>query len=202
MRCAVSMLIFLAGCEAMPDPGGFASIAKPVDVAPEPAPESEAPEPAPEPTPEPDAAPEETEPHSGHGDDHGTASEPAPAPEPASEVVQPAVAEVPAEVTEESTSAAEASPDAPKDADSTGTAQISVANNWPLRLVKTMPETNPPRAILGLPTGEEIVVNPGTMIPAHRLVVTSIGPRTTDLVLIEPEGDHTAISSISLQTQY
>jgi hypothetical protein len=65
-----------------------------------------------------------------------------------------------------------------------------------------MPETNPPRAILGLPTGEEIVVNPGTMIPAHRLVVTSIGPRTTDLVLIEPQGDHTAISAISLQTQY
>ena len=186
----------------MPDPGGFASIAKPVEVAPEPAPEPEAPEPAPEPAPETDTAPEDTEDHSGHDSEHGTASESAPETEPVAEPAPPADVEPPVEEPDEPSDAASVSPDAAKDVDPTGSAQISVANNWPLRLVKTMPETNPPRAILGLPTGEEIVVNPGTMIPAHRLVVTSIGPRTTDLVLIEPEGDHTAISSISLQTQY
>ena len=201
------MLIFLVGCEVMPDPGNFSSVFKPVDVAAEAAPEpaapaepAAAPEPAPAPAPEP--APEPAEEHAAQDHDGGTAAEPAS--EPAAPA-QPEAAQAPvaAEAVADTTgSDSSPSPDASKDADPTGTAAISVANNWPLRLVKTMPETNPPRAILGLPTGEEIVVNPGTMIPAHRLVVTAIGPRTTDLVLIEPQGDHTAISSISLQTQY
>jgi hypothetical protein len=195
------MLIFLVGCEVMPDPGNFSSVLKPVDVAAEAAPAPAAPaEAAPEPVPEP--APEPAEEHAAQDHDGGTAAELALEP---TTPAQPeaAQAQAPAEAVEDTTgSDSSTSPDASKEADSAGTAAISVANNWPLRLVKTMPETNPPRAILGLPTGEEIVVNPGTMIPAHRLVVTSIGPRTTDLVLIEPQGDHTAISAISLQTQY
>lgn len=195
------MLIFLVGCEVMPDPGDLSSVLKPVAVAAEAAPEPTEPaEAAPEAAPEPALEPAQE--HAAQNHDGGTAPDLAPGPA-APAQPEAAQAQVPTEEAADTTgSDSSTSPDASKDAAPAGTAAISVANNWPLRLVKTMPETNPPRAILGLPTGEEIVVNPGTMIPAHRLVVTSIGPRTTDLVLIEPQGDHTAISAISLQTQY
>ena len=47
------------------------------------------------------------------------------------------------------------------------TTQASLGDNtgWPVRLVQTLPDTQPPRAILGLPDGRELVVSPGTLIP-------------------------------------
>ena len=73
---------------------------------------------------------------------------------------------------------------------------------WPIRLVKTLPETNPPRAILGLPSGEELVVSPGTMVPEHGLVVIAIGPNSAQLAQITPQGDHAAVSALTLHTMY
>lgn len=197
MRCAVCLLICLVGCEPMEAPGGFAAITKPVDVAPAPS-SAPAVEPAlafeepvvirseeiqdktPKPAPTPAPAPA-----------------PAPAPEQAGSVDAP-----------EATDAADAGgADAPDGAP--GEALISLTQGgfpggtgWPLRLVKTLPDTNPPRAVLGLPNGEEIVVTPGKMIPAHNLVVMSIGPRSAELARISAEGDHANVQPVSLQTQY
>ncbi|MFT5686866.1 MAG: hypothetical protein ACI8RZ_007823 [Myxococcota bacterium] len=84
--------------------------------------------------------------------------------------------------------------------------QVSVASmgtsNWPIRLVKTLPETNPPRAILGLPSGEELVVSPGSMVPEHGLVIISIGPNSAQVAQVTPQGDHASISPMTLQTMY
>ncbi len=83
---------------------------------------------------------------------------------------------------------------------SSAPAAFSVA--WPMRLVKTLPNTNPPRAILGLPDGQERVVSPGTMLPEHGLVVMSIGPDSMQVAKITAQGDHAAVQSISMSAQY
>ncbi len=81
-------------------------------------------------------------------------------------------------------------------------APIASAMSWPVRLVKTLPETNPPRAILGLPDGRELVVSPGTMVPEHGLVVIAIGPNSAQIAQITPQGDFAAVSPLTLQTMY
>ena len=73
---------------------------------------------------------------------------------------------------------------------------------WPVRLVKTIPDAQPPRAVLGLPSGKEIVVTPGTMIPEQGLVVVAIGPNRVQLGQVTSQGDHANITSITLDAMY
>ena len=76
------------------------------------------------------------------------------------------------------------------------------AVRWPVRLVSTLPQAQPPRAILGLPSGEERVVSPGSMLAAEGLVVVSITADRVQLARIEPAGDHANITSFELSAQY
>ena len=69
---------------------------------------------------------------------------------------------------------------------------------WPLRVVKTEAELNPPRAILGLPNGKEVVIQPGMQLVDEGLVVMSIGKRGVVLAKITAQGDHAQIESITL----
>ena len=71
-----------------------------------------------------------------------------------------------------------------------------------MRLVTTVPNASPPRAILGLPDGREIVVNPGSMVPDFGLVVVAISPGAAELAKIAPAGDHATIESVTLRAQY
>jgi hypothetical protein len=73
---------------------------------------------------------------------------------------------------------------------------------WPIRLVRTLPETNPPRAILGLPSGEELVVWPGKMLPDQGLVVMSVGRERIQVAKIAANGDHAAVSEMTLTALY
>ncbi len=77
-----------------------------------------------------------------------------------------------------------------------------VAKAWPVRLVTTVPNATPPRAILGLPDGREVVVNPGSMVPDLGIVVVAISPNSADLAKVAPAGDHATIESITLTAQY
>ena len=77
-----------------------------------------------------------------------------------------------------------------------------VGKAWPVRLVTTVPNASPPRAILGLPDGKEIVVNPGSMVPDFGLVVVAISPGAAELAKIAPAGDHATIESVTLRAQY
>ena len=77
-----------------------------------------------------------------------------------------------------------------------------VGGGWPVRLVKTVRDAQPPRAILGLPSGKEIVVTPGSMIPEEGLVVVAIGPDKVQLSQVKPQGDHASITSFTLQSMY
>ena len=69
---------------------------------------------------------------------------------------------------------------------------------WPLRVVKTESDLNPPRAILGLPSGEEVVIRPGMQLPEENLVVMSIGSKAVVLARIHTQGDHAQIEHLTL----
>ncbi len=73
---------------------------------------------------------------------------------------------------------------------------------WPVRLLSTLPQAQPPRAILGLPNGEEIVVSPGSMLAELGLVVVAVSEGRCDLAQVAPAGDHATITPISLTAQY
>ncbi len=77
-----------------------------------------------------------------------------------------------------------------------------IGKKWPVRLVTTIPNATPPRAILGLPDGREVVVNPGSMVPDMGLVVVAIAPNSAELARIAPAGDHATIETMTLRAQY
>jgi hypothetical protein len=69
------------------------------------------------------------------------------------------------------------------------------AGRWSVRLLRILPDVAPPRAVLGLPSGSEIVVSPGTMVPEEDLVVMAIGADAVQIDRIVPDGDRTRIAS-------
>jgi hypothetical protein len=69
------------------------------------------------------------------------------------------------------------------------------AGRWSVRLLRILPDVAPPRALLGLPSGREIVVSPGTMIPEHDLVVMAIGAHAIQVDRIVADGDRTRIET-------
>lgn len=73
---------------------------------------------------------------------------------------------------------------------------------WGVRLVATLPAAQPPRAVLGLPTGKEVVVSPGSMVPEVGVLVIAVGQGTVDLALVTPEGDHARVEQRTLHAQY
>jgi hypothetical protein len=75
-------------------------------------------------------------------------------------------------------------------------------STWPVRLVSTIPQAQPPRAILGLPSGEERVVSPGSILGDQGLVVMSVSGDRVQLAKVEPAGDHAVITQLELSAQY
>ncbi|MDP2309880.1 MAG: hypothetical protein Q8P18_27930 [Pseudomonadota bacterium] len=73
---------------------------------------------------------------------------------------------------------------------------------WPVRLLSTIPQAQPPRAILGLSSGEERVVSPGSILADQGLVVMAVSTGKVTLARIEPAGDHARIDTIELTAQY
>lgn len=67
------------------------------------------------------------------------------------------------------------------------------ALSFGVRLVATITDAVPPRAVLALVDGTEVVVEPGTLLPAHRLAVLGIGRDTVDLARIEPSGFYATV---------
>ena len=197
-------LLLLIGCEPMSEPGDLFSAAHVAELA------SAEPEQA---ESEPSFDFPELEVISSEdlqSGNFGAEDEPAdkPEPEPTATDAPEAVAAVADEPEPEPAAADEPEPaveaavvSAPASAASAVAPAHSVSG-WPVRLVKTLPETNPPRAILGLPSGEELVVSPGSMIPDHGLVVIAIGPNSAQIAQVTPQGDHAAISPVTLQTMY
>lgn len=184
------LLLSLVACEPMDDPG---SPWKPVPVAAPAATGGPAVEAEQLPVPDPDF--DVPEPIVLHSSQLG---QPAPGEEPVAEAPAPVeepVADDPVQEPAPAPVALYADP-------SVGFATSSFSTGaWPLRLVATVPGAQPPRAILGLPSGEEIVVTPGSMLPAAGVVVMAIGTESVDLAEIKPAGDHAVVQGRTLQSQ-
>lgn len=76
------------------------------------------------------------------------------------------------------------------------------ASTWPVRLVSTIAQAQPPRAVLGLPDGREQVVAPGSMLAELGLVVMTITTDRVQLARVQPAGDHASIETIEVSAQY
>lgn len=73
---------------------------------------------------------------------------------------------------------------------------------FPVRLLSTLPQAQPPRAVLGLPDGKEVVVSPGSILADDGLVVMAVMSGRVQLARIRPAGDHAVIESVELSAQY
>ncbi len=78
----------------------------------------------------------------------------------------------------------------------------SVSAQFPVRLLSTIPQAQPPRAVLGLPNGSEVVVSPGTVLADQGLVVMSVMAGRVQLAKVVAAGDHATIESLELSAQY
>jgi hypothetical protein len=68
-----------------------------------------------------------------------------------------------------------------------------------VRVVAVLMHTQPPRAILGLPSGAELVVEPGSFVDEARLVVLAVGTEGVQVAHVLPHGDRTKVSTEVLQ---
>lgn len=73
---------------------------------------------------------------------------------------------------------------------------------WGVRLVQTLHTASPPRAALGLPDGQEVVVAPGSILADVGMIVVAVGDGTVQLAHVEPNGDHAEIETVTLTAQY
>ena len=82
-----------------------------------------------------------------------------------------------------------------------GAENMGLTSNAPVVLVKLI-EGSPPRGVLRLPSGEEIVVSAGRIIPEHNLVVWAVGTKSATLVKISAQGDTSTMEPLYLSPLY
>ena len=73
--------------------------------------------------------------------------------------------------------------------------------NWPIVVIDTAYDLNPPRALIALPSGEEVSVQAGQMLPQYNLVVMSIGKNAVDFVRISQIGSQTKVEPLQIIAQ-
>ena len=71
-----------------------------------------------------------------------------------------------------------------------------------VRVLATLLDMSPPRAVLGLPDGTEQVVQPGAMLAEQRIVVLAIGRDAVQLAEITPQGFYAAVSTRTVPALY
>lgn len=199
LRTAPLLALLLAACEPMPSSG---QPLKPVTVAPA-APSAARAAPT---TGEPAAA--APDPDSPFVEDQIFDTLPDPDAEPAgadllfrAQLEGPEPAPAPARpVAVEPTPAPAPAPPAPPVWD--GTAPPPGAGSWGVALLATLLDVQPPRAVVALPDGSEQVVQPGTFLPDHRLVVLAIGRDAIQVAHIEPMGWNSRVETHTLRSLF
>ena len=74
--------------------------------------------------------------------------------------------------------------------------------DWGLRLVSTMHNVEPPRAILGLPDGTEAVVTAGSILPGQNAVIMAIGRQQIEVAWVSGAGYQAKIETERLTALY
>jgi hypothetical protein len=83
-----------------------------------------------------------------------------------------------------------------------GTGPLEGTGTWGVTLLATLLDVQPPRAVVSLPDGTERVVQPGTFLPEHRLVVLAIGRDAVQLAHIEPMGFKSRIETSTIRSLF
>ncbi len=72
------------------------------------------------------------------------------------------------------------------------------ASSWGVRVLSTIVDMQPPRAVIALANGEEVVVQPGTMLPEARLVVMAVGRDQVQLAHVAPNGPYATVDTVTV----
>ncbi len=83
-----------------------------------------------------------------------------------------------------------------------GTGPIEGTGTWGVTLLATLLDVQPPRAVVSLPDGSERVVQPGTFLPEHRLVVLAVGRDAVQLAYIEPMGFKSRVETSTIRSLF
>lgn len=67
--------------------------------------------------------------------------------------------------------------------------------NFGLRVIATLHDVQPPRAVIATADGEELVVQPGQMLPQQRMVVLAIGRGAVQVAHITPQGFYARVDT-------
>ena len=79
---------------------------------------------------------------------------------------------------------------------------VAASLTWGVRLVSTVHDAQPPRAILGFANGKEAVVQPGTLLEEAGIAVLAIGRDQVQIAQFTPEGDHARVETTLLTALY
>jgi hypothetical protein len=71
-----------------------------------------------------------------------------------------------------------------------------------VRVLAVVLDTQPPRAMLALPDGREVVVQPGTMLPADGLLILAIGRDAVQVAKVTPSGFYATVQTDTVQAMY
>lgn len=66
---------------------------------------------------------------------------------------------------------------------------------WGLRVIATLHDVQPPRAVIATADGMELVVQPGQMLPQHRLVVLAVGHGVVQVARVTPQGFYAKVET-------
>ncbi len=66
---------------------------------------------------------------------------------------------------------------------------------WGLRVIATLLDVQPPRAVIATADGQELVVQPGQMLPEHRLVVLAVGRGAVQVARVTPQGFYARVET-------
>jgi hypothetical protein len=81
-------------------------------------------------------------------------------------------------------------------------AAVQAINQWGVRVLSTVPEAQPPRAILGLADGSERVVKPGSLVEDAGIVVLAVGRDQVQVAIVKAEGDHAVVETQMLRSLF
>jgi len=77
-----------------------------------------------------------------------------------------------------------------------------IGGSWGLRLLATVHDVQPPRAMIALPDGTELVVQPGQMLPEHHLVVLAIGQNAIQVARVTPQGFYAKVETETVTSMF
>lgn len=70
-----------------------------------------------------------------------------------------------------------------------------IDGSWGMRVVATLHDVQPPRAVVAMPDGAELVVQPGQMLPNYRMVVLAVGRNAVQVARVTPQGFYAKVET-------